>query len=37
LRVLYGAGQSFEIRNRPEGGLVVTIVLPFETGGAPRG
>jgi len=37
LRVLYGSDQSFEIRNRPEGGLVVTIVLPFETGGAPRG
>ncbi|MBA3562831.1 MAG: histidine kinase [Gammaproteobacteria bacterium] len=34
LRVLYGSLQSFEIRNRPEGGLAVTIILPFETGAA---
>ena len=36
LRVLYGRRQSFEIRNRPEGGLAITVTLPFETGGAPR-
>jgi two-component system LytT family sensor kinase len=36
LRVLYGAQQSFDVRNREEGGFVVTMTLPFETGGAPR-
>jgi len=36
LRVLYGAQQSFDVRNREEGGFMVTMTLPFETGGAPR-
>ena len=36
LRVLYGAQQGFEVRNREEGGFMVTMTLPFETGGAPR-
>ena len=30
LRVLYGARQSFAIRNRPEGGCEVELSLPFE-------
>lgn len=34
LRVLYGERQSFEVRNREEGGFVVTMTLPFETRGA---
>ncbi|MGN6222834.1 sensor histidine kinase [Pseudoxanthomonas sp.] len=36
LRVLYGEQQSFELRNRPEGGFEVTMTLPFETAGVPR-
>lgn len=36
LRVLYGERQSFEVRNRDEGGFMVTMTLPFEAGGAPR-
>lgn len=36
LRVLYGERQSFEVRNRDEGGFMVTMTLPFETVGAPR-
>lgn len=36
LRVLYGERQSFEVRNRDEGGFMVTLTLPFESGGAPR-
>jgi two-component system, LytTR family, sensor kinase len=32
LRVLYGAEQSFALRNRPEGGCEVTLSLPFEVG-----
>ena len=36
LRVLYGRHQSFEVRNREQGGFVVTMTLPFETRGAPR-
>jgi signal transduction histidine kinase len=31
LRVLYGADQSFELCERPEGGCAVRISLPFET------
>jgi two-component system, LytTR family, sensor kinase len=41
LRVLYGAQQSFELRNRPEGGCEVELSLPLELGGElgspPRG
>lgn len=36
LRVLYGARQSFEARDRKEGGFLVTITLPFEVGSTPR-
>lgn len=36
LRVLYGERQSFEVRNRDEGGFMATMTLPFEAGGAPR-
>jgi LytS/YehU family sensor histidine kinase len=36
LRVLYGAQQSFVVRNREEGGFAVTMTLPFETAGAAR-
>ncbi len=36
LRVLYGRHQSFEVRNREQGGFLVTMTLPFETRGAPR-
>lgn len=36
LRVLYGEQQSFEVRNREQGGFVVTMTLPFETRGALR-
>lgn len=36
LRVLYGEQQSFDLRNRPEGGFEVTMTLPFETAGVPR-
>lgn len=36
LRVLYGEQQGFDLRNRPEGGFEVTMILPFETAGAPR-
>ncbi|TKR33852.1 sensor histidine kinase [Luteimonas gilva] len=36
LRVLYGERQSFEARNRDEGGFMVTMTLPFEIRGAPR-
>lgn len=36
LRVLYGERQSFEVRNRDEGGFMVTMTLPFEAAGAPR-
>lgn len=36
LRVLYGDRQSFEVRNRSEGGFMVTMTLPFERGGVPR-
>ncbi len=32
LRVLYGARQSFEMRDRPEGGCEVKLSLPFEVG-----
>ena len=36
LRVLYGEESGFDVRNLPEGGIEVTLRLPFETGGAPR-
>jgi len=36
LRVLYGERSGFDVRNRAEGGLEVTLRLPFESGGAPR-
>ena len=36
LRVLYGAQQSFMVRNREEGGFAVTMTLPFETAGTVR-
>ncbi len=36
LHVLYGERQSFEVRNRAEGGFAVTMTLPFETRGVPR-
>ena len=32
LLVLYGEEQSFELRNRPQGGCEVQLSLPFETG-----
>jgi two-component sensor histidine kinase len=35
LRVLYGAAQRFEIRNRPGGGCEVEIRIPFEPRGGP--
>jgi sensor histidine kinase YesM len=34
LEHLYGGGQSLEIENHPEGGVVVTVTLPFRTGAA---
>lgn len=36
LRVLYGDKQSFELRNRSEGGFAVTLTLPFEIADAPK-
>ncbi|HSN73276.1 MAG TPA: histidine kinase [Steroidobacteraceae bacterium] len=36
LRVLYGQQSGFDVRNLAEGGLEVTLRLPFEAGGAPR-
>jgi two-component system, LytTR family, sensor kinase len=36
LRVLYGEAQSVEARNGSEGGVQVTLSIPFESGGAPR-
>lgn len=29
LKKLYGAAHQFELRNAPEGGLAVTIAIPF--------
>jgi len=37
LRVLYGPQQTFEMRNRPEGGCEVTLSLPFDVGDDARG
>ena len=34
LHQLYGSAQHFEIRNAPEGGARVSVVLPFRTGDA---
>ncbi|KAA2284164.1 sensor histidine kinase [Arenimonas fontis] len=36
LRVLYGDRQSVEVGRAPEGGVQVSLEIPFETGGAPR-
>ncbi len=36
LKVLYGAEQSVDVRNRREGGVEVTLSIPYEAGGAPR-
>lgn len=36
LRVLYGEAQSVDVRNGREGGVHVTLSIPYETGGAPR-
>jgi two-component system LytT family sensor kinase len=36
LKVLYGADQSVDVRNGREGGVQVTLSIPYETGGAPR-
>jgi LytS/YehU family sensor histidine kinase len=36
LRVLFGDRQSFELRNRAQGGTEVLLRLPFETLGGPR-
>jgi len=36
LRVLYGEASGFDVRNRAEGGIEVTLRLPFESAGAPR-
>jgi signal transduction histidine kinase len=36
MRVLYGEGQSFVVRNRKPRGAEVVLRLPFEVGGAPR-
>ena len=37
LAQLYGPGHSFRLSNAPEGGLVVTLEIPFHTNGAPDG
>ncbi|WP_413626427.1 sensor histidine kinase [Luteibacter sp. Lutesp34] len=37
LRMLYGARQSFEARDRSEGGFMVVMTLPFEVGGTAGG
>jgi hypothetical protein len=29
LQQLYGAAHRFEMRNGPDGGLIVTVVIPF--------
>jgi signal transduction histidine kinase len=36
LRTLYGAAHSFELANRPEGGLRVRVTIPFQTAGAAK-
>ena len=36
LRVLYGDAQSVDVRHGPEG-VAVTLSIPFDVGGAPRG
>jgi two-component system LytT family sensor kinase len=36
LRVLYADAQSVEVRNGRDGGVEVTLSIPFESGGAPR-
>ena len=36
LEKLYGGNYSFEMRNADEGGLAITLTIPFETNGAER-
>ena len=36
LRVLNGEQQSVDVRHGPDGGVQVTLEIPFESGGAPR-
>ena len=36
LRTLYGVAHSFELANRPEGGLRVRVTIPFQTAGAAK-
>jgi sensor histidine kinase YesM len=36
LERLYGQAHSFDLDNAPDGGLVVTLVIPLETNGSGR-
>ena len=36
LEQLYGSAQSFKLSNNPEGGLIVTLEIPFHRDGAPN-